>query len=117
MVSAPMRYPGRYRAAAPRHMRLCRFCRMAVEDEAHALLVCTAHDRLRPLRESFLRDIYNDIGGFQGKWTPGQPYEFLKWLLSSRRIVVRLAKFVAETLAVYDSYPRYIPAALFVRAP
>ncbi|KAJ7201576.1 hypothetical protein GGX14DRAFT_304047, partial [Mycena pura] len=52
-----LRYPGRYRAAAPRELRLCRFCRAAVEDEAHAILVCTAHGALQPIRETFLREI------------------------------------------------------------
>jgi hypothetical protein len=57
-----LRYPGRYGAAAPRELRLCRFCRTAVEDEAHAILVCTysvctAHVGLQPLRETFLHDI------------------------------------------------------------
>ncbi|KAJ7869617.1 hypothetical protein B0H13DRAFT_2557471, partial [Mycena leptocephala] len=90
-----LRYPGRYRAAAPRNLRLCRFCRTAVEDEAHTLLVCTAHTELQPLRERFLRDIYDQVGGLEHKWTADRPYDFLKWLLSSRKIVLRLAKFVA----------------------
>jgi hypothetical protein len=110
------RYPGRYRAAAPRNLRLCRFCRTAVEDEAHTLLVCTAHTELQPLRERFLRDIYDQVGGLEHKWTADRPYDFLKWLLSSRKIVLRLAKFVADILAVYDSYPRYIPAILYLPA-
>ncbi|KAJ7191224.1 hypothetical protein GGX14DRAFT_381420 [Mycena pura] len=109
-----LRYPGRYRAAAPRHLRLCRFCRGAVEDEAHALLVCTAHDGLQPLRERFLHDIMDDVGGFDHKWAADKPYEFLRFLLSSRKIVLRLAKFVADTLAVYDSHPRYIAATLYL---
>ncbi|KAJ7190574.1 hypothetical protein GGX14DRAFT_604029 [Mycena pura] len=100
-----LRYPGRYRAAAPRHLRLCRFCRGAVEDEAHALL---------PLRERFLRDIMDDVGGFDHKWAADKPYEFLRFLLSSRKIVLRLAKFVADTLAVYGSHPRYLPATLYL---
>ncbi|KAJ7884674.1 hypothetical protein B0H13DRAFT_1628583, partial [Mycena leptocephala] len=110
----------RYRAAAPRNLRLCRFCRTAVEDEAHTLLVCTAHTvrhtELQPLRERFLRDIYDQVGGLEHKWTADRPYDFLKWLLSSRKIVLRLAKFVADILAVYDSYPRYIPAILYLPA-
>ncbi|KAF7355918.1 Reverse transcriptase domain-containing protein [Mycena venus] len=111
-----LRYPGRYRAAAPRHLRLCRFCRGAVEDEAHALLVCTAHDSLQPLRERFLRDIMDQIGGFDCKWSADEPYEFLRLLLSLRKITLRLAKFVADILAVYDSHPRYIPAILYLPA-
>jgi hypothetical protein len=84
----------------------------AVEDEAHALLVYT---ELQPLRERFLRDIYDQVGGLEHKWTADRPYDFLKWLLS-RKIVLCLAKFVADILAVYDSYPRYIPAILYLPA-
>ncbi|KAJ7032222.1 hypothetical protein C8F04DRAFT_1211219 [Mycena alexandri] len=91
-----LRYPGRYRAAAPRHLRLCRFCRVAVEDEAHALLVCIGDS------------------GFDGKWNADEPYEFLKWMLSQRKITVRLAKFVADLLDVYNASPRYVPAILYI---
>ncbi|KAJ7228551.1 hypothetical protein GGX14DRAFT_613504 [Mycena pura] len=111
-----LRYPGRYRTAAPRHLRLCRFCRSAVEDEVHALLVCTAHDSLQPLRERFLRDIMDQAGGFDRKWSADKPYDFLRLLLSMRKITQRLAKFVADMLAVYDSHPRYIPAVLYLPA-
>ncbi|KAJ7497651.1 hypothetical protein FB451DRAFT_240391 [Mycena latifolia] len=109
-------YPGRYTAAAPRAMRLCRFCRTAVEDEAHALLVCTGHDRLQPIRETFMRDIYDEVGGFERKWSPDRPQDFLQWLLSSRKITGRLAKFVADILDEYDKHRRYIPATLYLPA-
>ncbi|KAF7354570.1 Reverse transcriptase domain-containing protein [Mycena sanguinolenta] len=109
-----LRYPGRYRAAAPRDLRLCRFCRGAVEDEAHALLVCTAHPGLRLLRETFLRDVMVEIRGIEGRWSADRPYDFLKLLLSSRKTTARLAKFVADVMAIYDSHPRYIPAVLYL---
>ncbi|KAJ7017390.1 hypothetical protein C8F04DRAFT_882355, partial [Mycena alexandri] len=105
-----LRYPGRYRAAAPRHLRLCRFCRVAVEDEAHALLVCIGDSRLQPLRSSFMHEIFDVLGSFDGKWNADEPYEFLKWMLSQRKITVRLAKFVADILDVYNASPRYVPA-------
>ncbi|KAJ7342358.1 hypothetical protein DFH08DRAFT_811454 [Mycena albidolilacea] len=47
-----------------------------------------------------------DLGGFRFVWSPDHPYEFLKWLLSLRKIVGRLAKFVADILAVYDAHQR-----------
>lgn len=87
-----------------------------MEDESHALLVCTAQDKLQSLREAFLRDIIDVVGGYEGKWSQDRPDDFLKWLLSTRKISLRLAKFVAEILAVYDSYTRYIPATLYVPA-
>ncbi|KAJ7699970.1 hypothetical protein B0H17DRAFT_1048000 [Mycena rosella] len=112
-----LRYPGRYRAAAPRDLRLCRFCRAAVEDEAHALLVCTGHDKLAILRRDFLRDIRGPVGGFERKRSADRPYEFLKRLLSLRAITGRLARFVADVFDVYDGCARYIPAALYLPAP
>ena len=78
------------------------------------MLVCTAHDGLQPLRERFLRDIMDAMRGFNGKWAADKPYEFLKLLLSSRKITARLARFGAEVMAIYDSHPRYIPAVLYL---
>ncbi|KAJ7665756.1 hypothetical protein B0H17DRAFT_951227, partial [Mycena rosella] len=88
-----LRYPGCYRAAVPRDLQLCRFCHAGVEDESHALLVCKAHGSLEPLRDTFLREIADTAGGFEGKWSPNGAYKFLKWLLSVRKITLRLAKF------------------------
>ncbi|KAK0434697.1 hypothetical protein EV421DRAFT_1678942, partial [Armillaria borealis] len=36
----------RYRKFVPRKWRVCRFCRVSVEDEAHALLSCTGYIEL-----------------------------------------------------------------------
>jgi len=35
-----LRYQERYRAPVPHAWRLCRFCRVEVEDEVHVLLKC-----------------------------------------------------------------------------
>ncbi|KAJ7689864.1 hypothetical protein B0H17DRAFT_1134790 [Mycena rosella] len=88
-----LRYLGRYRAAAPQDLQLCRFCCAAVEDEGYALLICTAHGSLELLWDAFLHEISDAVGGFEGKWTSGA-YKFLKWLLSMPKIMLRLAKFV-----------------------
>ncbi|KAJ6543273.1 hypothetical protein DFH09DRAFT_1088971 [Mycena vulgaris] len=50
-----------------------------------------AHAELQPLREAFLRAILDTVGGFEGKWSPDSAYEFLKWLLSMRKVVIPLA--------------------------
>ncbi|KAJ7706963.1 hypothetical protein B0H17DRAFT_1192505 [Mycena rosella] len=97
-------------AAAPQDLRLCRFYHAAVEDEGYALLVCTAHGSLELLRDAFLHKISDAVGGFEGKWTFGGAYKFLKWLLSMRKITLQLARFVADMMAVYDAHPRYVPA-------
>jgi hypothetical protein len=47
-----LRWKERYRATVPREWRLCRFCRVCVEDEVHALLQCRGHDDLAPIRDA-----------------------------------------------------------------
>ncbi|KAJ7181972.1 hypothetical protein C8R46DRAFT_839729, partial [Mycena filopes] len=41
-----------------RELRLCRFCRAAVEDKCHAFLVCRGRPSLTVLRANFLRDAH-----------------------------------------------------------
>ncbi|KAJ6465981.1 hypothetical protein DFH09DRAFT_1486137 [Mycena vulgaris] len=52
---------------------------------------------------AFLRAILDTVGGFEGKWSPDGAYEFLKWLLSMRKVVIPLAKFAADVMALYDA--------------
>ncbi|KAK0440449.1 uncharacterized protein EV420DRAFT_1252707, partial [Desarmillaria tabescens] len=44
-----LRWSERYRPYIPRDWRLWRFCRVTVEDEPHALLVCAAAPGLTSL--------------------------------------------------------------------
>ncbi|KAK0421789.1 hypothetical protein EV421DRAFT_643098 [Armillaria borealis] len=52
-----LRWSERYRPYIPRDWRLCRFCRVAVEDEPHVLLVCAAAPGLTCLRRKFIVDV------------------------------------------------------------
>lgn len=52
-----LRWDERYRPRTPREWRLCRFCGMDVETEAHALLICDAHPNLAPACALFLDDM------------------------------------------------------------
>ncbi|KAJ7147957.1 hypothetical protein C8R46DRAFT_844016, partial [Mycena filopes] len=45
-----LRHGNRVWRYVERELRLCRFCHVAVEDEPHALLVCTGHPALTGLR-------------------------------------------------------------------
>ncbi|KAJ6565473.1 hypothetical protein DFH09DRAFT_1081637 [Mycena vulgaris] len=71
-------------------------------------------ERTTPLREAFLRIILDTVGGFEGKWSPDGAYKFLKWLLSMRKVVIPLAKFVADVMALYDAHPKYVAATLYL---
>ena len=57
-----LRYQERYRPAVPHPWRLCRFCRLEVEDEVHALLKCQARSELLGLRAAFTQDVTSLIG-------------------------------------------------------
>ncbi|KAJ7301167.1 hypothetical protein DFH08DRAFT_666755, partial [Mycena albidolilacea] len=51
-----LRYQERDKPPVPRFARLCRFCHLAMESEAHALLGCSTPS-LAAMRASLLRDI------------------------------------------------------------
>ncbi|KAJ7814705.1 hypothetical protein B0H14DRAFT_3747095 [Mycena olivaceomarginata] len=53
-----LRYKERHRERTPPSWRRCRFCRIAVESESHALLGCMAELNLVELRRDFLRGVY-----------------------------------------------------------
>ncbi|KAK0236473.1 hypothetical protein EDD85DRAFT_643014 [Armillaria nabsnona] len=52
-----LRWSERYRPYIPHDWCLCRFCRVAVEDEPHVLLVCATAPGLASLRPKFVADI------------------------------------------------------------
>ena len=107
-----LRYRTRYRLPVPRHERLCRFCRAAVEDEAHALLGCDAHPPLVALRETFLTDAFKHDRSLEGAYMMRAPDDFLRCLVASRKAVRQVAKYVFDVLTLFDSFERYIPADL-----
>ncbi|KAJ7115085.1 hypothetical protein C8R43DRAFT_902791, partial [Mycena crocata] len=104
-----LRYPVRYRRAIPPEERLCRFCRAAVEDEVHALLDCDAHAPLSVMRAVFLEDAFAYDPELEVAYSMLSHYQFLRHLVSSRRVVIRLAKFVCDVLTLFDKFQRYIP--------
>ncbi|KAJ7069239.1 hypothetical protein C8F01DRAFT_976823 [Mycena amicta] len=97
-----------------RHWRLCRFCRHAVEDECHAMLICTGEPRLRLLRADFLRDlwvIWPDLRSFANI----AAVDFLLLILHcpNKRVrwavTTRVSRFVRQVFDVYEEYPIWIP--------
>jgi hypothetical protein len=104
-----LRYRARYRLPIPREARLCRFCRVSVEDEVHALLECGTHAPLADMRESFLDDVLRCDPALETEYTRLSHYDFLCRMVSSRKVIQRLAKYVFDVLSLFDSFERYIP--------
>ncbi|KAJ6467524.1 hypothetical protein C8R47DRAFT_813643 [Mycena vitilis] len=107
-----LRYPARYRDAVPRNLRLCRFCRGAVEDEVHALLDCTANARLVGLRVRFLDKLSICDPDLRAIHSQVSNYSFLLKLIPSRKAVRQFAMYVFDVLALYQEYPRFFPVVL-----
>ncbi|KAJ7128788.1 hypothetical protein C8R43DRAFT_897142, partial [Mycena crocata] len=104
-----LRYPARYRLAIPREDRLCRLCRQAVEDEVHALFDCIVDTELTCLRSTFLAEIFACDFNLETSFTQMSHYDFLRHVVSSRKVVARVAKFVCEVLNLFNRHQRYIP--------
>ncbi|KAJ7165537.1 hypothetical protein C8R43DRAFT_878210 [Mycena crocata] len=105
-----LRYPARYRLRIPREERLCRLCVEEVEDETHALLGCRAHIPLLQLRDVFLRDVFERDSKLEEAFKTLGDHDFLQRLVSSRRAITRVAKYVCDVLTLFDNFQRYIPA-------
>ncbi|KAJ7168251.1 hypothetical protein C8R43DRAFT_983704, partial [Mycena crocata] len=109
-----LRHPDRYRKYnIPRAWRLCRFCYMDVEDEAHAALVCTAHPMLTPLRAAFLRDLFvlqPSLRHFAATQTAD---DFLTGVLLNRVLTSRVAKFIYDMLEIYATKAMWVPPEHF----
>ncbi|KAJ6482322.1 hypothetical protein C8R47DRAFT_1283329 [Mycena vitilis] len=103
-----LRYPARYRRAIPHEERLCRLRRLEVEDEVHALLVCTASLQLTEMRERFLEDAFLRDDELEQSFSDLTRYEFLR-RMSSRKAIERIARFIFEVLTLFDRFQRYIP--------
>ncbi|KII84391.1 hypothetical protein PLICRDRAFT_95362 [Plicaturopsis crispa FD-325 SS-3] len=85
-----LRYPERYRDRVPWEHRVCRFCRMGVEDECHALFICPANMDLRRARERFVERMRATLPGY------------IEWAQAG-------TAFVHEILTVYDTKELWVP--------
>ncbi|KAJ6453102.1 hypothetical protein C8R45DRAFT_1083150 [Mycena sanguinolenta] len=92
-------------------LRLCRLCRGAVEDEAHALFGCAVEPRLVQLRAEFLAGLATKDPETRRSYGTAPDYDFLLAVISSRKSVAILAKFVYVTRQIFHETPPYIPLA------
>ncbi|KAF7342021.1 RNA-directed DNA polymerase from mobile element jockey [Mycena venus] len=104
-----LRWKERLRARVPRESRFCRFCRLAVESEGHAMLGCT-YPELVALRYSFLDDIYRLAPDLPRAWVSTEV--FLRVLLQRQDfdLVQRLAKYTFDVFAIYATCLVFRPA-------
>ncbi|KAJ6595585.1 hypothetical protein DFH09DRAFT_1357526 [Mycena vulgaris] len=90
-----LRHGNRVWRHVERELRLCRFCRAAVEDECHAFLVCI-HPPLTGLRATFLRDVYTLRPEWRTKVATTTAYDFLMSMVHCQDVTKRLARFVYD---------------------
>ncbi|KAL1671323.1 hypothetical protein EV122DRAFT_256580 [Schizophyllum commune] len=106
-----LRRPARYRRAVhAREDRLCRLCRLQVEDEVHALLDCRGRLDLISMRRVLFEDMHRmnvRAPAFDGdNWGRS----FLCWLAEHKRDDVRAAwaHYVYRVLGVFEAVPIYV---------
>ncbi len=111
-----LRWKDRYRPFVPRRWRLCRFCKLSVEDEPHALLECGASTTILRRRHRFISDITAVIPEIAHLWSsPCSQLEQLWFLLRVSKIEGLTAKFIYDILSIYSDEPVYVaPLALWV---
>ncbi|KAJ7458316.1 hypothetical protein B0H11DRAFT_1737868, partial [Mycena galericulata] len=93
----------------PREYRLCRFCRGAVQDEAHALFDCAASVRLVDLRARFLGDLTRRDPRVRSEYGAISNSEFMIKLLASRKAIQLYAMYTFNVLNVFDETPCFFP--------
>lgn len=93
----------------PRQLRLCRFCKMAIESPEHALLECIGSSSLTELRNIFASKIVVEFPSLPLIDLHFSSVDCLKCLLTNRSITALLAKYVHDVLAFFDTVPIYTP--------
>ncbi|KAF8152673.1 hypothetical protein K438DRAFT_1864286 [Mycena galopus ATCC 62051] len=110
-ISSHHKYGSRYRLPVPREWRLCRLCRGSVEDKVHALFGCVTEARLVDHRTIFLAALAGLDPATHSLYGSVPDYDFLIALISSRKAVAILAKFVHAILQTFQEFPAYFPVA------
>ncbi|KAJ7071673.1 hypothetical protein C8F01DRAFT_1047744 [Mycena amicta] len=102
------RWKERRKPEVPREWRLCRFCKIEVEDPAHAMFICS-HQPLRALREIFLAKLYADAPEIKTELRNcSTPVDFFGLVLANRKVTPLLAKHAYETTKIFDTTPIYL---------
>ncbi|KAF8155042.1 hypothetical protein K438DRAFT_2076921 [Mycena galopus ATCC 62051] len=107
-----LRHANRLRRYVERELRLCRFCHAGIEDECHALLVCTGHPLLSRLRADFLHDVFMSQPDLRSLVSTATAYDFLLTLIDNHNVTPRLAKLVYDVFAVFEEKDVWVPPSL-----
>ncbi|KAF8177361.1 hypothetical protein K438DRAFT_1606351, partial [Mycena galopus ATCC 62051] len=109
-----LRHGNRVWRFVERELRLCRFGCAAVEDECHALLICTGNPALTGLRADFLRDIYAVVPGWRTEIQRLSARDFLMKMVCCRDATKRLARLVYDVFTVFEQEELLIPHTHFI---
>jgi hypothetical protein len=88
--------------AVPNQWRLCRFCKICVEDPVHALFGCK-HPPLIELRRPFYSRIFDTLPAMKGRYTDAGL--FFRDLISRRETTALLAKYAYDVLEIFYATP------------
>ena len=109
LAEARLRYAERRRPPIPREHRLCRFCKVAVEDSLHALFECGGSLALVNLRSRFWLQCLREGAAHEAGLRHVAPLEALHQLLISRKLLKKLAWLAHETLKIYEDTEMLVP--------
>ncbi|KAE9403418.1 hypothetical protein BT96DRAFT_815028, partial [Gymnopus androsaceus JB14] len=104
-----LRYAERYHPPIPCEWRLCRFCQTGIEDECHALLICSGYSVLLYLRHCFLEDVFDKMPPLRSSYLDLSSPDFLQLILFRCRILPILAKFIYNVLLIFSGKEAWIP--------
>lgn len=112
LAKETLRRRNRRRPRIPLQLRLCRFCALEVEDEAHALLHCHGDADLIRMRAVFLRNALKTCPKL-GNVHASSPLDLLLHLLSFPSLHALLAAYTARVLTRFDQFMILRPLGYF----
>ncbi|KAJ7265500.1 hypothetical protein B0H12DRAFT_1101017 [Mycena haematopus] len=103
LASERMTWANRDRpGSVPQNWRLCRFCKICIEDPVHALFGCK-HPPLIDIRRPFFVRLFRTLPDMKGKHTDAGL--FFRDLISRRETTALLAKYAYDVLEIFYATP------------
>ncbi|KAK0430056.1 hypothetical protein EV421DRAFT_1666820, partial [Armillaria borealis] len=94
----------------PRHLCLCRFCRLEIESPEHALLMCDGSPTLSAMRNQYITRVNTTFPGLIIlPITHDNAVHALKRLIFQRDCIELVAKFVWDVLHLFEAEPILLP--------
>ncbi|KAH8795157.1 hypothetical protein DL96DRAFT_1481351, partial [Flagelloscypha sp. PMI_526] len=91
----------------PRHERLCRFCHVGVEDEAHAITACSANPSVVDARRMFIMRMSKIHLLFTHTLVGKHGTEFIIACLQQPKATTEFGLMVAKIFRLYEATPLY----------